>query len=278
MIYQWLHSHYGWAGLLIATSAFGLLLYSVAASLSYFVYFVRGRDRFMPAYHEHPSEIRRAILWSVYGLLGNALLVLPVQLLIVHGYFALYYDINIHGRTFLIVSIIGAIVFAETCIYWLHSALHTEFLYRTFHVHHHRFREPTPFVSFAFHPLDSFSQSLPYHVYALFVPMYGPAYLALFGFAMLWSLMIHDQVRWVPFRFVNHTGCHTAHHWHFRYNYGNYFIFWDWLCGTYFDPEGLPEKFTASKKAMLGRGFTGSALAASSAERMGAQNVPAKGP
>ena len=101
--------------------------------------------------------------------------------------------------------------------------------------------------------------------------MYAPAYLALFGFAMLWSLMIHDQVRWVPFRFVNHTGCHTAHHWYFRYNYGNYFIFWDWLCGTYFDPEGLPEKFTASKKAMLGRGFTGSALSASSAERMSAR-------
>ena len=75
---------------------------------------------------------------------------------------------------------------------------------------------------------------------------------------MLWSLMIHDQVRWVPFRFVNHTGCHTAHHWYFRYNYGNYFTFWDRLCGTYFDPEELPEQFIASKQALLGGGVASS--------------------
>jgi lathosterol oxidase len=256
MIYQWLHSHYGWAGLLIATSAFGLALYFLVASLSYFVYFVRGRDRFVPAYREDLRKIRRAILWSVYGLLGNAVLLLPVQLLILRGYFPLYYDIETHGWLYLAVSCIGAIVFAETCIYWIHRALHTAFLYRIFHVHHHRFREPTPYASFAFHPIDSFSQSVPYHVYALVVPMYGWAYLALIGFAMLWSLMIHDQIRWVPFRFVNHTGCHTAHHWYFRYNYGSYFTFWDRLCGTYFDPEGLPEKFIASKQPLLGGGFT----------------------
>lgn len=254
MIYQWLHSHYGWAGLLIATGAFGLILYALVASLSYFVVFVRGHDRFVPGHRHDPQKIRRAILWSVYGTLGNAVLVLPVQLLIVHGYFPLYDDIATHGWLYLVVSLIGAIVFAETCIYWIHRALHTRVLYRTLHVHHHRFREPTPYTSLAFHPVDSFSQSLPYHIYALFVPMYVWAYLTLFVFALLWSLMIHDQVRWVPFRFVNHTGCHTAHHWFFSYNFGNYFTFWDRLCGTYLDPEALPEKFVASKQALFGGG------------------------
>jgi lathosterol oxidase len=251
MIYQWLHSHYGWAGLLIATSVFGLVLYFLVASLSYFVYFVRGRDRFVPAYRPNHRRIRRAVLWSVYGLCGNAVLVLPVQLLIVHGYLPLYDNIASYGWVYLIVSCVGALVFAETCIYWIHRLLHVGFLYRTLHVHHHRFREPTPYASFAFHPVDSFSQSLPYHVYCVFVPMYAPAYLALFGIAMLWTLMIHDQVRWVPFQFVNHTGCHTAHHWYFRYNYGSYFTFWDHLCGTYFDPEGLPEQFISSKQPLL---------------------------
>jgi len=68
---------------LIATSAFGLLLYSVVASLSYYVYFARNRERFVPTYKARPREIRSAVLWSIYGLLGNAVLVLPVQLLIV---------------------------------------------------------------------------------------------------------------------------------------------------------------------------------------------------
>src|SRR5262249_12700335 len=182
MIYQWLHSHYGLAGLLIATTAFGLLLYFAAASLSYFIYFVHGRERFVPGYRFDRRRIRLAILWSIYGLVGNAVLVLPVQLMIVHGYFPLYDEIDACGWLYLLVSCIGALVFAETCIYWIHRALHTSFLYRTLHVHHHRFREPTPYVAFAFHPLDSFAQSTPYHLYALIVPLYGWAYLALFAF------------------------------------------------------------------------------------------------
>lgn len=254
MIYQWLYAHYGWIGLLIATGTFGFVLYALVASLSYFTYFIHGRDRFVPGYRPDYRAIRLAVLWSACGTMGNALLVLPVQLLIVHGYFPLYWEIGDGGWSYVIISCVGAVAFAETCIYWIHRALHTPWLFKTLHVHHHRFREPTPYVSFAFHPLDSFSQSAPYHLYALFVPVYGWAYLALFGFAMLWSLMIHDQVRWVPFRFVNHTGCHTAHHWYFRHNYGNYFTFWDHLCGTYFDPEGLPEKFAASKQPMFGGG------------------------
>ncbi|MEY9706414.1 sterol desaturase family protein [Bradyrhizobium diazoefficiens] len=253
MIYQGLHSHYGWTGLLVATALFGHLLYFTAASLSYYVYFVLGRDRFLPAYREDRKKIRGAILWSVYGLVGNAVLVLPVQLLIVHGYFPLYHAIGEHGVAYLIISCVSALVFAETCIYWIHRALHFGFLYRLLHVHHHRFREPTPYAAFAFHPLDSFAQSLPYHVYALIVPMYDWAYLALFAFSMLWSLMIHDQVRWVPFRFINHTGCHTAHHWYYHYNYGNYFTFWDRLCGTYCESERLPDRFGASKQPLLGR-------------------------
>jgi lathosterol oxidase len=252
MIYQWLHSHYGWAGLLAATSAFALMSYFFIASFSYYIYFVRGRDRFVPGYRADRRQIRRAVLWSLYGTLGNAVFVLPIQLAIVHGYFPLYYDIASYGWLYLIASGVGAVIFAETCIYWIHRLLHLGFFYRTLHVHHHRFREPTPYTSFAFHPIDSFAQSVPYHVYALFVPMYAWTYLAFLGLAMLWSLMIHDQVRWVPFRFVNHTGCHTAHHWYFRYNYGNYFSFWDRLCGTYFDPAGLPERFIASRRPLLG--------------------------
>jgi Delta7-sterol 5-desaturase len=262
MIYQSLHFHYGWVGLLVATTVFSLLLYFTIASLSYYVYFVRGRDRFRPSHGE--SQIGPAILWSIYGLVGNAFLILPLQLLIVHGYFPLYEEIASYGWPYLLVSCIGALVFAETCIYWIHRALHTRFLYRTLHVYHHRFREPMPYASFAFHPLDSFALSLPYHVYALVVPMYDWAYLALFVFSMLWSLMIHDQVRWVPFRFVNDTGCHTAHHWYVRYNYGNYFTFWDRLCGTYFEPARLPDRFSLSKHALFGHGLTQSSSPASS--------------
>jgi lathosterol oxidase len=62
----------------------------------------------------------------------------------------------------------------------------------------------------------------------------------------IWAVMIHDRIRWTPLSFINHAGCHMAHHWYFRYNYGQFFTFWDRLCGTYHSPADLPERFSAS--------------------------------
>ena len=61
-----------------------------------------------------PHRIRSAVLWSVYGLLGNAVLVLPVQLLIVHGYVPLYHDVSAYGWLYLAASMIGAVAFSRT--------------------------------------------------------------------------------------------------------------------------------------------------------------------
>ena len=182
-----------------------------------------------------------------FSVAGNAAFVLPVQLLIVFGNSRIYYDIEPRGWGYLIVSFLGALVVSETLIYWIHRALHTKWLYKNIHVHHHKFREPTPLSCIAFHPIDSFAQSFPYHLYALLVPINFWLYLAMIVFVTLWSVMIHDRIRWVPGAVINHTGCHTAHHWYNKYNYGQYFPIWDRLCGTHREPTDLPARFLASK-------------------------------
>lgn len=252
MIYHWVHNAYGAPGLFVMTLGFGLVLYAVLAGGSYLAFFVWGRRRFVPDYRPDPAEIRKSLQWSFYSLAGNAVFFLPVQLLIVFGNSRVYYGIEPYGWPYLIVSLIGALVVAETLIYWIHRALHTRWLYRVIHVHHHKFREPTPLSCVAFHPVDSFSQSFPYHLYALLVPINFWLYLGLVMFVTLWTVMIHDRVRFVPGGIVNHTGCHTAHHWYQKYNYGQYFTFWDRLCGTYRDPADLPDRFMASKVPVFG--------------------------
>ena len=64
--------------------------------------------------------------------------------------------------------------------------------------------------------------------------------------AMVWSVVIHDRVRLISTELINHTGCHTVHHWFFAYNYGQFFTFWDRLGGTYKNASCLPDKFAAS--------------------------------
>ncbi len=247
MIYHWIHEAYGPLGLFGVTVVFGFLLYAMLASASYGLFFVWGRRHFVPDYRPDPAEMRRSIAWSCYSVVGNAVFVLPVQLLIVFGNGRVYYDIASHGWTYLVFSFLGALIVTETMIYWIHRALHTKWLYRKIHVYHHKFREPTPLSCIAFHPIDSFAQSFPYHVYALLVPINFWLYLVLVVSVTLWAVMIHDRIRWVSGSIVNHTGCHTAHHWYYRYNYGQYFTFWDRLCGTYRSPRDLPDQFMASK-------------------------------
>jgi Delta7-sterol 5-desaturase len=252
MIYSWLYERFGWLGLPAASALFGFAFWAVFVHLSYYYYFVRHRSRYVPDYREVVDELREARRWSFVNILGNALLLLPIQLLIVFNWSRLYLDVDQYGWPYLILSLIGALAFAESGIYWAHRLLHVQPVYRWLHAVHHRFREPNPSAAYAFNPVDSFFQSLPYHFYVFIVPTNLWVYFALYLFSSFWTVMIHDRIRWIPVwlgPFINYTGCHTVHHWYYRYNYGNYFTFWDKLCGTYCSPDRLPDKFFAVKLA-----------------------------
>jgi lathosterol oxidase len=54
------------------------------------------------------------------------------------------------------------------------------------------------FASHAFHPIDGFSQSLPYHLFVLAVPLHKWTYLLLFVAVNVWTVSIHDGVYQVP--------------------------------------------------------------------------------
>jgi lathosterol oxidase len=252
MFYGWLYDRFGWIGLPGASLVFGLTIWAVFVQLSYYYYFVRHRDQYVPDYQESADLLRKARNWSLVNILGNTLFLLPIQLLIVFKWSRLYVDIGEHSRIYLIISAVGALAFAETGIYWTHRVLHMQPFYRWFHAAHHQFREPTPHVAYAFNPVDSFLQSLPYHLYIFIVPTNVWVYFCLYGFSSFWTVLIHDRVRWIPATLgpiINYAGCHAVHHWCYRYNYGNYFTFWDKLCGTYCTPDKLPKRFFSAKLA-----------------------------
>jgi Delta7-sterol 5-desaturase len=209
-----------------------------------------GANGSCPTIANHGAKCARRGRGRPTTSLGNTLLILPIQILIVAGQSRLYTDIHQYGIAYLAASAVGALLFAETAIYWLHRLLHARPFFRHLHSIHHRFREPNPMIAYAFHPVDSFTQSLPYHLYVFIIPTNFWVYFPLFLFSSFWAVLIHDGVRWIPgwlVPLVNYAGCHTTHHWFGRYNYGNYFTFWDRICGTYRSPSLLPDKFFAVK-------------------------------
>lgn len=93
-----------------------------------------------------------------------------------------------------------------------------------------RWKVPTPFASHAFHPIDGFLQSCPYHIYPFLFPLHKFTYLLLFVFVNLWTVSIHDGDYRVPKLFrplINGSAHHTDHHLFYNYNYGQFFTLWD---------------------------------------------------
>lgn len=246
MVFHWINAEFGIPGMYVFMLGSALAAYFILASASYLYFFYWKRDRYHPDYRPDRVANLNSMKWAFYSAAGNSALVVPVELMIIYGKSQVYFGIGDRGIAYLVLSAIIVLVIAETLIYWIHRVSHTKFLYQHLHRYHHRFREPTPFASIAFHPLDAFFQALPYHLCAFLLPLNVWVYHGFVMLATVWAVAIHDRVRLVPTEWVNHTGCHMVHHWYFAYNYGQFFTVWDRLCGTYRNASCLPDRFRAS--------------------------------
>lgn len=99
---------------------------------------------------------------------------------------------------------------------------------------------PSPFASHAFHPVDGYIQSLPYHIIIYMLPMHRILYLGMFVFVNCWSILVglstcsfrasanggfkihdSDMITGHPLEtIINGPAHHTLHHMYFTVNYG----------------------------------------------------------
>ena len=143
------------------------------------------------------------------------------------------------------LSIVTFILFTDWLIYWIHRWLHHKLIYKYIHKDHHRWKVPTPFASHAFHPVDGFLQSCPYHIYPFLFPLHKYTYLVLFVLVNVWTVSIHDGEYRVPKclqPFINGSAHHMDHHLYYNYNYGQYFTLWDRIGGSFRNPSAYEGK------------------------------------
>ncbi|KAK7438046.1 c-5 sterol desaturase [Stygiomarasmius scandens] len=204
------------------------LLYFIFAWTSYT--FIFNHDMM-----KHPrflkNQVRLEIQSSLKAFPVITLLTLPWFLGEVRGKSKLYTDIEAHGGwTYMVLSVPCFLLFTEYCIYWIHRWLHHPLLYKTLHKPHHKWIIPTPFASYAFHPIDGFLQSVPYHLFAFLFPLHRILYLVLFVLVNFWTIFIHDSdmITGHPLeKIINGPAHHTLHHIYFTVNYGQYFTWAD---------------------------------------------------
>ncbi len=232
----------------------GWLLYMGTATFAYF-FLCDKRYKLHPNFI--PNQEWLEISCATKGVPLLALFTAPMFLLEVRGYSKLYMGTQrecvnssetastcsgLHEWAYIGWSVFTFLMFTDCLIYWIHRGLHHRLLYKTFHKVHHKWKVPTPYASHAFHPLDAFLQSLPYHLYPFLFPLHKIVYLILFVVVNMWTVSIHDGDYRVPFIFepiVNGSAHHTDHHLLYKYNYGQFFTLWDRIGGSFHFPTAL---------------------------------------
>lgn len=222
--------------ILVITIIFGWLLYFIVASLSY--YYVFDTKIF-----NHPRYLKNQVsleIWqAVTAIPVMVALTAPFFLMELKGFSRLYYPINDEtgGWKAVWLQIPLFILFTDCLIYFIHRWLHWPSVYKRLHKPHHKWIVCTPFASHAFHPVDGWAQSLPYHLFPLVFRLHKVLYLFLFTFVNFWTVMIHDGNYMSNDPVVNGTACHTVHHLYFNYNYGQFTTLWDRLGKSYRRPD-----------------------------------------
>ncbi|KKZ60627.1 hypothetical protein EMCG_04700 [[Emmonsia] crescens] len=221
--------------LYLITWIFGLIVYFLFSSLSYV--FVFDKSTFShPKYLK--NQIRMEIKQASRSLPVMAIFTTPIFLLEVRGYAKMYDSFT--DAPFPLYNYLQFpffIIFTDFLIYWIHRGLHHPLVYKNLHKPHHKWIMPTPYASHAFHPVDGFAQSIPYHLYPFFFPLQKFSYVFFFIFVNIWTVLIHDGEYVANSPIINGAACHTMHHLYFNFNYGQFTTIWDRLGGSYRKPN-----------------------------------------
>ncbi|KJE89369.1 sterol-C5-desaturase [Capsaspora owczarzaki ATCC 30864] len=256
----------------------GYALYLIFATLSYiFIY-----DK---ALLRHPRILENQIAKELWvACTSIPIMSIPTNLIFlaeVRGYSKLYDNVDEYGWGYLAFSAVFFLFFTDMCIYWIHRWLHHPLIYKYVHKPHHRWLVPTPFASHAFHPVDGFLQSSPYHMFIFLFPLHKMAYMGLFVFVNFWTISIHDGSYGVPDVFkplVNGAAHHTDHHLFFNYNYGQFFTLWDRIGGSFRHPSSFEGTSPLDEVHQLDKKAAAAAAAVTTAVTTAGDKQPAASP
>jgi len=219
----------------LITCLFGIAVYFVCASLSYYFVFDKNTSNH-PKYLK--NQVRLEIQQTLRSIPVMAIFTTPVFVAEVCGYSKLYDTTQDGpGMWYNLLQFPLFFVFTDFSIYWIHRGLHHPLIYRHLHKAHHKWIMPTPYASYAFHPVDGFAQSIPYHLFPFILPLQKFAYIVLFAFITIWTVIIHDGEYIADSPIINGAACHTMHHLYFNYNYGQFTTLFDRLFGSYRRPN-----------------------------------------
>ncbi len=237
------------SGLLTDTAMIFVAFFSIFllfAGTAWLVFCVAGAERF--AHRRIQSFQREArpwreLYWSTVSIaIISSLLAVVVQLSHL-GYTQMYFELSAQDWWYLPLSVGVMVVVHDTYYYWAHRIMHRDGVFQLVHRLHHTFDNPTPFASYAFHPLEAIVEVAWFLPLALLLPLHPLAVAAYIVVLTALNVVSHLGYEFYPARvaryFITSTH-HNLHHGRSRGHFMLYFNFWDRLMGTN-EPDYLEE-------------------------------------
>jgi sterol desaturase/sphingolipid hydroxylase (fatty acid hydroxylase superfamily) len=186
------------------------------------------------------AAVRHEIWWSMTNTATTAASSVFTYYLVHRGATSMYFGLADYGWLYLPVSAALCVLGYDTWLYWQHRFLHTRVMFQHVHWVHHRVGNPTPFATFAMHPIETAMGNVYFVLFTVFVPAHPLAIAAAGGYMFVYGTMCHLGYELLPrwfarhplLRYFNNSTYHNLHHSVIRCNYGAWFIFWDRLMGT----------------------------------------------
>ncbi len=147
------------------------------------------------------------------------------------------------------------LVASEFCLYWIHRAFHTTWLWK-YHAVHHSSEDVEWISASRFHPVNLLLGTVAVDVAALMAGITPDIYLIMGPFNALTSGWVHANLDWTlgPFKYI--FAGPVFHRWHHArehvgVNFAGTFSLFDVLFGTFHMPEGeLPENYGIDDRNM----------------------------
>lgn len=214
-----------------------LARYFLFAGIPYLLLYVKKREKpyLIKIQNSFPSrkQIRKEILYSlltfsIYSL-GICLYIIWMKVEATRH----YNHIEEYGIPYFLGSIIIMILLHDTYFYWTHRLIHHKRFFKIIHHTHHKFRNPSPWSAFAFHPLEAIISMGIIPIIIFTIPWHPYALIIFITIMTLYDIFIHLGFDIKINLWQVSPAYHDHHHRVGRENYGLYFTFWDRVMGTH---------------------------------------------
>ena len=197
-----------------------------------------GRERFARRRLQsrgRAAQVGRELMWSTSSILIIAGLLTMSWRIAEADWSVAYFDLARYGWSYLGASVAIMALVHDTYYYWAHRFMHHPLVFRHVHKLHHTFTNPTPFASYAFHPLEAVVEVAWFAPLAFVLPLHPLAvaiYIVLLTVFNVISHLGYEFYRPAVARWFITSTHHNMHHARGKGHFMLYFNLWDRWMGT----------------------------------------------